>query len=282
MAFFYSLFVLIHLPLNKTFFLKNYLKIVFFLLISFSSTAQNLTHEIGVFAGTATIQTDYGQRNNFLSSYGNSSLSFSVIHYLHFFNKNTQWNSQEDLLNHFMVKTELNYMAEESFKNYGEYTEGDSPSAIRLRNMIGTISMVNFGFQLEYYYKELKEFMYPYSEIKWNPYLSLGFKYSSYYNTLKSNLGDWRADITILPIKYRTPGHLAVGSGGAFSFVLGAGTRYKLNEKFDLAANFNWQFFFSDAVDGLQANVPENKNNEWLIHFQLGIIYHLNFGKGIF
>ena len=73
-----------------------------------------------------------------------------------------------------------------------------------------------------------------------------------------------------------------MGNGGAFSLILGAGTRYKLSEKFDIAANFNWQYFFSDAVDGLQANVIENKNNEWLIHVQVGIIYHLNFAGGIF
>lgn len=85
-----------------------------------------------------------------------------------------------------------------------------------------------------------------------------------------------------MPEKYRDPGHLAVGSGTSFSLILGAGTRYKLSEKFDLAGIFNWQYFFSDAVDGLQADVLENKNNEWLIHLQVGIIYHLNFSGGIF
>jgi hypothetical protein len=181
-----------------------------------------------------------------------------------------------------MLKTEFNIITKANFQHHGIYTEGNTNLAIQLRAMKGTISMFSFGVQAEYYFKDLSEFMFPFSDMKWNPYLNIGLKYSSYKNTLTSELGDWRADINILPSKYRVPGHLAVGNGGTFSFILGAGTRYKLSEKFDLAANFNWQYFFSDAVDGLQANVLENKNNEWLLHIQVGIIYHLNFAGGIF
>jgi hypothetical protein len=263
--------------------LRKPLKILFFLLIALSANAQHLTHDIGIFAGTATLQTDYGQRGNFLSSYGNSALSFSLVHYLHFFNTDTRWNSEDDISNHLMLKTEFNIMTKANFQHHGIYTEGNSNSAILLRAMKGTVSMLNFGVQGEYYLKDLKDFMFPYSEIKWNPYLSLGFKYSSYKNTLTtSGTEDWRNNTQLLPTKYRTPGNLAVGNGGVFSFILGVGTRYKLTKKLDLAANFNWQYFFSDAVDGLQADVIENKKNEWLIHLQMGVIYHLNFAGGIF
>lgn len=173
-------------------------------------------------------------------------------------------------------------MTKANFQHHGKYIEGNSNLAKQLRAMKGTVSMLNLGIQGEYYFKGLSEFMFPYSDMKWNPYLSLGFKYSIYKNTLESNLGDWRTDITLLPTKYRTPGNLATGNGAGFSFILGAGTRYKLSKKLDLAVNLNWQFFFSDAIDGLQANVIENKNNEWLLHLQVGIIYHLNFAGGIF
>jgi opacity protein-like surface antigen len=148
--------------------------------------------------------------------------------------------------------------------------------------MKGSVSLFNVGIQGEYYFKDLREFMFPYSDIKWNPYVSLGFKYSRYTNTLTSDLGDWQTDPTVLPLKYRGANQTAVGSGNAFSLTLGAGTRYKLSEKFDLAANFNWQYFFSDAIDGLQTDHVSNKKNEWLIHLQVGIIYHLNFSGGIF
>ena len=250
--------------------------------MALSANAQHLTHDVGVFIGTATTQTDYGQRDEFFSSYGNSSLSFSLVHYLHFFNIDTRWNSEDDVANHIMLKTEFNLMSKADFQHHGEYTLGNNQLAIQLRAMKGSIVMTNFGVQGEYYFKDLREFMFPYSDMKWNPYVSLGFKYSRYKNTLTSDLGDWRSDISVLPIKYQGADQLAVGSGGAFSLILGAGTRYKLSEKFDLAGNFNWQYFFSDAVDGLQANHLSNKNNEWLIHLQVGIIYHLNFSGGIF
>jgi len=262
--------------------LRKPLKILFFLLIAHSTKAQHLTHDVGVFLGTATIQTDYGQRDEFFSSYGNSAISLSLVHYLHFFNVDTRWNAEGDLANHMMIKSELNLMTKANLIHHGEYTLGNNELAQQLRAMKGTISLMDVGIQGEYYIKDLREFMFPYSDIKWNPYVSLGFKYSIYTNTMTSELGDWRIDNTVLPAKYRGNGELAVGSGGVFSFVIGAGTRYKLSEKLDLAANFNWQFFFSDAVDGLQANHVSNKNNEWLIHLQVGIIYHLNFSGGIF
>ena len=251
-------------------------------MIAYTTKAQHLTHDVGLFVGTATIQTDYGQRDEFLSSYGNSALSFSLVHYLHFFNLDTRWNSEDDIANHLMIKSELNLMSTANFEHHGKYIIGDTDLARQLRGMKGSISLMNIGIQAEYYFKDLKSFMFPYSEEKWNPYLSLGFKFSRYKNTLTSDLGDWESDITVLPQKYRAPGHLAVGAGSTWSLTLGAGTRYKLSEKFDLAANFNWQYFFSDAVDGLQANVLENKKNEWLVHLQVGIIYHLNFSGGIF
>lgn len=205
-----------------------------------------------------------------------------MVHYLQFFNIETRWNSENGIANHVMVKSEFNFLSKETFKHHGAYTVGNSSLAQQLRAMTGTITMTSVGVQGEYYIKDLKEFMFPYSDIKWNPYFNLGFKYSLYTNTLNSTLGDWRTDKTILPSKYRADGQLAVGSGSALSLALGAGTRYKLSEKFDLAANFNWQFFFSDAVDGLQAVHLSNKNNEWLLQFQVGIIYHLNSAGGIF
>jgi hypothetical protein len=101
-------------------------------------------------------------------------------------------------------------------------------------------------------------------------------------NDIQSTLGDWRQDITALPVKWRTPGALDVGPGTTFAGTFGGGIRYKFNPKIDFNLQFNWQFFFSDAVDGLQANVIENKNNESLLNLQFGVIYHLNFDKPLF
>ena len=88
--------------------------------------------------------------------------------------------------------------------------------------------------------------------------------------------------VGVLPGKYYTPNALRTGSGGALGFALGIGTRYKLTDKIDLAGQFNWQVFLSDTVDGLKVEEASNKNNEWLLNFQFGIIYHLNFSEPLF
>ncbi len=230
------------------------------------------------------METDYGKDEGFFNRLAISTLSISVVHYLQFFNIDTRWNSTNDLANHVMLKSEFNFLTKKTYKHLGKFTIGNGLEAQKLRAMTGTVTVSSFGVQGEYYFKDLREFMFPYSEMKWNPYLNIGLAYSFYTNTLESSFGsgDWRQDITILHEKYRDPGELDVGSSGSFSFILGAGTRYKLTEKFDLAANLNWQYFFSDTLEGLKSHHISNKHNEWLLNFQVGIIYHLNFAGGIF
>jgi hypothetical protein len=247
------------------------------------STAQHTTHDIGVFAGLSIIQTDFGQRDNFKSSAANGSLSLTVAHYMHFFNQERRWNSDKEVFNNLMVKTELSYVTNNTFQHHGFWTElAGTDLARQLNAMTSTINMFVIGVQLEYYLNNLEEFIYPYSDSSFNPYFTFGLKYAFYNNKLTSTLGDWESDITLLPVKYRTPGALAVGSGGALAFTMGLGTRYKLTDKLDLSAQFQWQTFFSDAIDGLQADVIENKNNEWATSFQFGVVYHLNFNEPLF
>jgi opacity protein-like surface antigen len=257
--------------------LRTPLKILFLLLIVYSTKAQHLTHDVGVFIGPSTIQNDYAKKEGFFDLYAINGLSISLVHYLHFFNVNNRWNSKKGIANHLMVKSEFNFLSKNTFENLGKYTLGTSPEAQKLKAMTGTATISNIAVHGEYYLKDLKDFMFPYSDIKWNPYVSVGFAFSFFTNTLNSTLGDWRNDMTILPEKYRADGEVAIGSDTALSFSLGAGTRYKLSEKYDVAVNFNSQFFFSDAIDGLQSQHSSNKYNEWIIHLQVGIIYHLNF-----
>ncbi|TVZ55961.1 hypothetical protein OD91_1235 [Lutibacter sp. Hel_I_33_5] len=241
--------------------------------------AQHFTHDVGFMFGTATIQTDYGQRGNFLSSYGNSNLSFSFNHYLHFFNKDLRWNADHKFWSYVSLKTEVNFVLKRDLEHSGEFVDGNTDLAKLLRAMKGSTQIFNVGFELNYHINCLRDFVYPYSKTKWSPYFAFGIKYSAFENTLESSLGDWRQDITVLPQKWRVPGALDVGKGSALSATLGFGTRYKLSQKLDAVSQFNWQVFFSDALDGLQADVIENKKNEWLINLQVGLIYHLNFSR---
>jgi len=145
--------------------------------------------------------------------------------------------------------------------------------------MTGSLSIVSLGIQIEYYLKCLKEFLYPWANIKLNPYVLLGMRYNIYENRLRSSLGDWQHDVSILPEKWQSPKALDIGKGTSFSAVFGGGLRHHLTKKIYLNAQLSWQYFFSDAIDGLQARVNENIDNEWSINFQVGVIYNLNYHR---
>lgn len=252
--------------------------------------AQHFTHDIGVFGGFSVVQTDFGERGNFQSSFGNGSTSFSIAHYLHFFNKSLRWNANDELLNKIAIKSEVNFISKNVFEHHGDEAEDNDLGGEKLRAMTGTISMLNIGVSFEYYLNDLSQFIHPYSDGTFNPYLTFGIRYTLYNNTIQSTFGSgYNSDTDgnnptagVLIDKYYQSNALKTGSGGALGFTLGFGTRYKLTEKIDLAGQFNWQVFLSDAVDGLQVKEAANKNNEWLLNFQVGIIYHLNFGDPLF
>ena len=265
-----------------------------FVFISFTNIslvkAQHFTHDVGVFGGLSVMQTDFGVRGDFKSSFGNGSPSFSAVHYLHFFNKSLRWNANDELVNKIALKSEFNFVSSNTFEHHGVFAEKNTITGAQLRAMTGTISLMNFGLSLEYYLNDLSQFIHPYSDDAFNPYVTFGIRYALYSNTIESSYGAGYNSATdgdnpavgILPDKYYTANALKTGSGGALGFALGIGTRYKLTEKIDLAGQFNWQVFLSDAVDGLQVKEPANKNNEWLLNFQFGIIYHLNFAEPLF
>ena len=249
------------------------------LLLQFSTIqAQHLTHDVGFHIDYLAIQTDYGARNDFSSSYGNRGISLSFSHTVHFFNNDLRWNFDHPIWSHLAIRNELSIITKVNLKHYGRYLDGNNSVVVnQLRSMTGSTRMLSMGFQLEYYFRCLRDFMYPYPDWKLNPYFLAGLRYNAFKTDLNSSLGDWRQDPSVLPEKWRPSEALAIGKGNTFSAVFGSGFRYKLNPKFDLNAQLSWHFFFSDAVDGLQADVVENQDNEWSVNFQIGIIYHLNY-----
>ena len=253
--------------------------VILFFFISFVVKAQHFVHDFGIHAGTASIQTDYGQRDDFLSNYANVSASISFTHTLHFFNRNTQWNNNHKLWSYLALRSEINFIPNASFQHFGEFAEQNNASGELLRSMTGKASITNIGFQFEYYLHCLKDYIHPLSNLKFNPYILAGLQFTSFNNEINSTLGDWTQNPNVLPAKWRPSDATDVGPGTTFAATFGAGIRYNLTRKIDLNAQANWQFFLSDSVDGLTANVDENLNNEWLLSFQVGVIFHLNFDR---
>ena len=143
--------------------MRKPLKVFLFLFVTsiYSINAQHYTHDVGLFVGVGSIQTDYGQRDNYLSSYGNTPISISLTHYLHFFNRELSWKARNSrrFFSYTMIKSELNIMTEESFEHHGKYANNNS----LLKAMKGSISMITAGVSLEFYLKDLKEFSSYYS-----------------------------------------------------------------------------------------------------------------------
>ena len=266
----------------------------FFYIFIFATSfvfSQKISYEIGVLTGKASLQTDYGIRGDILSETANNTTSLTVAHYMQFSNSNN-WNGRRSILDHIVIKSEINFLNSTDLKHHVNFTESNTNNKQEgenkilsakeiLSKMSGNISLVNFGVQIEYYLKDITNFFNQRSSSKLNPFVNFGVNYSLYNNSVSSSLGDWHTNINFLPEKYRIEGAIKEGSGGAFAFNTGIGTRYKLSRKIDIVAQFKWEIYASDAIDGLQADVVENKSNETLTNLQFGLIYHLNFNKNI-
>ena len=236
-----------------------------------SSISQNTPQGLGVQIGNSIIHSDYGEGH----SSDVNALSVSLTHSLYFFGKSS-WRKQ-NISNHISLRSELNFVSNSKLSHKGEYVNGNGNLATQLRAMTGSFKITNIGFQGEIYLKSLEDFIYyefRYGS-RWNPYLLAGINYSIFKNSLNSTLGDWTQDSSVLPEKWRDPSDTSVGRGTSFSSTFGLGTRYKLNNEIDLNAQFKWQFFFSDNLDGLRSNSPGNEDNEWSTVFQIGFIYNL-------
>lgn len=276
----YKMLSIIFLHLSSMFMnLKAKFLLSFILLFfMFANSQTRFTHEVGGFLGTASIQTDYGARNNFQSSFGNFGFGIGAVHYLSFFKSN--WESPY-FADHFKIRSELSFMTNK-FKHRGPFVAPDKTTVMadQLRAMHGGNRMFNLGFQLEFYFNSFYEqemALFSRDDNNFNPYVSLGYQFNFFKPYVVSDLGDINQDRTVLPDKWQLPGAIFQESGTTYSFTLGGGTRYRVNEDWNIFADFRFQHFFSNKIDGLNAPVDENKNREWMVFVHVGLIYHLPF-----
>lgn len=277
--------ILIYLHKNKIVLSKkNTPLVILAFLFTFKTSAQHITHDVGAFFGATSFLVDYEQGDG---NFQNLGASVSVAHYMHFFNR-SPWSNSDKLMNKIAIKTEFNYTSAD-LKNRGKYTNHKpATKGDKLKKMLGKSTIMQVGVHLEYYLTNLGDYLYPYNDrAGFNPYVTLGVRYGFYNKTIKSSYGQgYDSEIQgnnppagVLYPKYYTPNALATGDGSAFAFTMGFGTRYKISEKINLALQTNWQTFFADDIDGLQVIEPANKNNDWLLNFQIGIIYNLNYAS---
>jgi hypothetical protein len=253
--------------------------IAFFGSLNLSTAQSSLAHEVGVFFGPSLMKSDYGQRNNDSSSYGNTGFSVGLVHYLNFsFNSMSKAYFNE----HFKVRSELSFN-QTKLNHFGKWAEnGNTLGKQQLRAMESNSSILNLGEQLEYFpFSKIHDFEYNIGGL--SPYISLGLQYNFYNVKSSSTLGELGTIETTFP-KYLVPsdGHsygFSTENNATWSIVSGVGTRYKLTELSDLMIDARLQYFNSDWVDGLNPNkeiFTENKYNDWQIWLTFGYIYYLD------
>jgi len=156
-----------------------------------------------------------------------------------------------------------------------------TPNSTLLGRLTSKTSIISFGTQLEYYFKDVRKYIRKYSRsgdnTKFNPYVAIGLGLNYVSNTVSydneaiiNNAGGFNG----LPDNY-TFEILEDVNELVFSGSIAIGTRYKLNHLYDLVGELKVKSYFSDTVDGVDPDVSGNSFNDYSATISLGVIYHL-------
>ena len=252
--------------------LKKAILLILIILGCFSnSNAQyeQFYHEIGIMGGPTFLKSDFGERGDVENFTKNSGFSIGGFYYI------SAVENFHSLRENFKARIELSY-SKSDLQHYGKYVDPELTStfAKQLRAMKGKTTMVNAGFQVEFYPWKIDD--YNRGGSNFSPYLSGGFQVSNYTSEVKSDLGKLGSPATT-PRKYI--GAYKNDDGIAFSLTAGFGTRYKIGDYHALIADFRAQYYFSDWIDGLNPNnkvYTENKSNDWSATINFGYVYYIN------
>jgi len=234
-------------------------------IFTLNSSSQGLQHEVGVILGSTSMQTDYGQRGDFASTYGNVGFGIGGVYYLSFGERLRRWNDRASYMkDHLRLKAEVSYMST-NLVHRGVYAE----RSVRMAAMQGSTKIINIGGQLEFS-------IFNFSDLRvLEPYISAGFYFVNYNPDLESTLGDWRNDPSVLPSVYLNDG-LFMKKDKTQSFSFGLGTRYSKSENMSFIFDWRWQRFLTDNLEGLDPKLGANKFNDWLLFFNAGVVYKFN------
>lgn len=232
------------------------------------------SHEVGVITGPVVFYSDFGQRNNIETNMGNVGYGIGLIHYINFSyradcNCYTRYTYFND---HFKLRSEISYH-KTNLEHLGKWVDPSRTSLIadQLRAMKGSSAVFDIGSQLEFFPLSIRSFAA--GSYKIAPFASLGVHWVNYDPEVYSEIGELGTPITT-PDKYFDA--YTNEPGSTWSVVWSLGARYKLTPLSDLMLDARWQFYFSNWVDGLNPDVPENMANDWIFWLNVGYIYYLD------
>lgn len=249
------------------------------LLLCVSTTQQiygqfGFSHELGVITGPVTFYSDFGVRNDVETNLSNVGFGVGIIHYLNFsYRADCNCYTRDTFFNdHFKLRNEIDYH-KTNLEHVGEYVDPSETTLFsdQLRAMKGSSTVIDIGSQLEYFPFSIRDFAA--GAYKLAPFVSFGVHFVNYDPEVYSELGGLNTPLTT-PDKYFDSFQQEPAS--TWSVVWSIGVRYKLTELSDLMLDSRWQYYFSNWVDGLNPDVPENKANDWIYWLNVGYIYYLD------
>lgn len=245
--------------------------VVLILFANFVIFSQDLRYDIGIISGTTSMQSDYGERSHFGSSYANVGFGIGGVYYLCYDYLRIKWYDRTThLKDHLRLRLELSYL-KTNLIHRGKYTQGNPQFTEFYNAMRGTSNIVNYGLQFEYTLFNMSD------EKIMNPYVSVGFLGNSNTPKLESTLGNIEENSNLIPNVYANGTFLE--KNNSTSLILGVGARFRPKNYYSKSmylVDFRWQRFNSDIVDGLKPTLNANKFNDWLMFFSIGYIYNLN------
>ncbi len=233
------------------------------------------SHEIGVIAGPFGFYSDFGKRGDVKTNSGNSTIAVGLIHYLNFaYRADCNCYTRDKYFNdHFKVRSEIDYFST-TLQHHGEWVADDQQGAAPdfLRSMEGKTSVFDIGAQLEYFPLSIRDFAA--RPKSFAPFISVGLHWVNFDTnvTYDDALG---VESNYYGGKYDPLTAIDNSGGSTWSFIGSVGVRYKLSPLSDLMLDSRWGYYFSNWVDGLNPDVPENKSNEWMYWLNVGYIYYL-------
>lgn len=233
----------------------------------------NISHEIGVITGPAGFFTDYGERWNVRNNLENEGFGIGLVHYMNLAFKPDCSCRPTKLFftKHFRIRTEIDYMRSK-LDHFGPVASQNSEGGRQLRAMHGNTQLYQGGLSLEYHFfgiKEARDFA-----VLFAPFIGLGVNFVHYQPDAYSDLGPLDSPKVV----FRTfEDGIFLESGNTFAIQGMAGLRYRLGRFNDIQLEARALYYDSDRIDGLDVQGPQNKFNDFVLWFNVGYIYYLNF-----
>ena len=264
---------------------------IVFITSSFGYAQFGFSHEIGAIVGPVQFRSDFGNRFDEKTNFGNSGIGVGIIHYINFaYRADCNCRSKDTYFNdHFKLRSEVSWNYTE-LDHHGKWVapERTSAAADKLRAHHGVAENFDVGMQLEYFPLSIRSFQS--LTYRYAPFVSLGVHYTNSKPQAWTDYGNkniydgdniydhWYANPILLPpvpVGQKREYPINLDPTNALSIVASIGVRYKLTELSDLMLDMRWQYYGNDWIDGFNHKLDYNKFNDWLLWLNFGYIYYL-------